>query len=440
MNYFDYIFDFLQAIDNFFWSYIGFTIICSSGIYLTIKSKGKQFKVLTNFRRTFKDLIEESRDQTLDGLHPIKLLFTTAGGKIGIGNIVGVGIAVTYGGPGSIFWMWVASFCGMLIKYSEIYLGVKHRVKNSKNSYNGGPMYYLQDIFGNKFLATISSILLCIYGIEVFQFVTLVDRFEGTFNLDRNLVIFTLLIVCLYSSTGGIKRLSNICSSIMPFFTITYILCCSFIIASNGSDFTKLISQIFQSAFTGQAAIGGFAGSTMLQAAYLGISKAVYAGDIGIGYDSVVQSETRAVSAVKQARLGIVALFLDMIIYTLSCFTIGITGAWHNMTEIEPSEFMSTIFSRYFSFSEIFITSALFFAGFATVIAFLTVGTKSAQFLSPRYGKNAYLIIASAAFVFFCQFSETKAAIIMSVTSVFLVTINIIAILKMRKEIKFNDK
>jgi AGCS family alanine or glycine:cation symporter len=437
---FDIIFDFLEALDNFFWSYVGFTAICFSGVYLTIISRGKQFRVISNFKRTFKDLIEESRDQTLDGLHPIKLLFTTAGGRIGIGNIVGVGIAVTYGGPGSIFWMWVASFCGMLIKYSEIYLGVKHRVRNNSNSYNGGPMYYLQDIFGNKILATIASVLLCIYGIEVFQFVTLVDRFEGTFHLDRDIVIFSLLAVCLYSSNGGIKRLSNICVSIMPFFTIIYLLCCIFIIASNGSDFPKLISQIFQSAFTGQAAIGGFAGSTMLQAAYLGISKAVYAGDIGIGYDSVVQSETRVVSAVKQARLGVVALFLDMVIYTLSCFTIGITGSWYNMTEIEPSEFMSTIFSRYFSFSEIFITSALFFAGFATVIAFLTVGTKSAQFLSPRYGKVIYLLIASAAFVFFCQFSETKAAIIMSVTSVFLVTLNIIAILKMRKEIKFNDK
>ena len=435
----DIIFEILAKIDNFFWSYIGFSIVCISGVFLTIFSLGKQFRVLFSMRKIVKELLEESKDKTKAGLHPIKLLFASVGGMIGIGNIVGVGIAVMIGGPGSIFWMWVASFCGMLIKYSETYLGVKHRVPNGKGSYNGGPMYYLQDVFKSKFWAKLAAFLLCIYGVEVFQFVTLVDRFEHTFKIDRDIIVYSLLAATLYSASGGINRLATICSAIMPFFMGIYLIACSYIILSHYYALPSLFAEIGTSAFTGHAAIGGFAASTMIQTAYLGSSKAVYSGDIGIGYDSVVQSETRVASPIKQARLSILALFMDTIICTLSSLTIAVTGAWYKLQHIEPSDVMSTIFSDYFPFSEYFLTAVLFFAGFTTVIAFFTVGLKSANFLSEKYGKKIYFVLGTFAFIFFSHFSEEKVVIIMSLTSVFLVTLNIIAIIKMRNEIKFYE-
>jgi len=439
MTMFDYFFNVLSELDSFFWTYIGFSIIIIAGFYLTIISGGKQFRVLFNIKKTVSELLHESRDKTKAGLHPIKLFFASVGGMIGVGNIVGVGMAVMIGGLGSIFWMWVASFCGMLIKYSEIYLGVKHRVKNGKGSYNGGPMYYLQDAFKSKFWAYLSAVLLCIYGVEVFQFVVLVDRFEHTFHFNREIIIFSLLIITIYSASGGMNRLANICTAIMPVFLLTYLVGCLYIILSHAPELPTLFADIVKSAFTGQAATGGFAGSSMMLAAYIGSSKAVYAGDIGIGYDSVVQSETRVASAVKQARLSIIALFMDTVICTLSTLTIAVTGAWHRMQHIEPSELMSTIFAEHFPFSEYFLTIVLFFAGFTTVIAFFVVGTKAAEFLSPKYGKIIYLICGVSAFITFSHFSEEKVMLIMSVTAVFLVMLNITAIIKMRKEIKFYD-
>ncbi len=436
MNAVDYFFYILAELDSFFWSYIGFVIICLSGLYLTFKSKGEQFRVLFNIRKTINMLLADAA-KSKEGLHPFKLFFASVGGMIGVGNIVMVGIAVMLGGPGTIFWMWVASFCGMLIKYSEIYLGVKHRVSDGKGSFNGGPMYYLQDVFKSNFWAILSAILLCIYGVEVFQFTTLVDRFETTFSLNRDLIVYCLLAATLYSASGGINRLANVCVVMMPFFLIAYLIACSYIILVNADLLPALIIHIFKSAFTGQAAVGGFAASTMLHAAYLGTSKAVYSGDIGIGYDSVVQSETRVLCPINQARLSIIALFMDTVICTFSSLTIAITGAWHRMQDCEPSEVMARIFGEYFPFSEYFLTTVLFFAGFTTVIAFFVVGTKAAMFLSPKYGKITYLIYGATSFVFFAHFTEEKVAIMMNVTSVFLVILNIVAIIKMRKEIKF---
>ncbi|MDX1916727.1 MAG: amino acid carrier protein [Rickettsiaceae bacterium] len=444
LEIFEHIFSVLAIIDNLFGSYIGFTAICTCGIYLTILSRGKQFVVLFNIRSVIRDLMHESRDSTQAGIHPIKLLFASVGGMIGIGNIVGVGFAVMVGGPGSILWMWVASFSGMLIKYSEIYLGIKYRVKSKDNkTYNGGPMYYMQKVFKTSFFAYLSAFLICIYGVEIVQFVVLVNRFESSFHIDRNILVYSLLLLSLYASSGGVSRIASICTYFMPVFLLIYSFACLFIIFSNYQDLPKVIVEIFHGAFTGHAAYGGFVGSAMINTAYLGSSKAVYSGDIGVGYDSVMQSETRVASPIKQARLSIIALFMDTCICTLSCLTIAVSGAWYKSNHLEPSDIMSKIFGEYFSYSEYFLTLVYFFSGFTTVIAYFTVGLKSAKFLHEQYGQIIYYLFGSSCFILFSYFSEEKAMIIMSITSLMLLTINIFTILKVRKEIKFyeeNDK
>lgn len=441
MGYIENVFLFLEIIDDFFWSYIGFAIICIAGFYLTVKSRGKQFSVLFNISKTLKDLIEDcENNKSSGGVNPIKLLFTSVGGMIGIGNIVGVGLAVMLGGPGSILWMWVASICGMLIKYSEIYLGVKHRVLNDEGGYNGGPMYFLQDIYSTKFLALFAAFLLCIYGVEVFQYKVLVSRFENSFGLNKEFVILALLAATFYASSGGIKFLSDVCTLIMPFFLVIYIIACVYIIGLHYEYIPSMFADIFYSAFNGQAAIGGFAGSSMIYAAYMGSSKAVYSGDIGIGFDSTVQSETSAESPVKQARLSIVALLMDTTICTLTSLTIVATKAWQNFDDISPAEVIPKIFDEYFPYSDIFLTSLMFFAGFTTVIAYLVVGSKAANFISEKYGKKIYYSYAVFAFIFFSYFNEEKVVLVMSVTSVFLVILNITTILKMRNQIRFEDE
>lgn len=430
------ILEYLKIIDEFLWSYIAFSIICLIGLYLTFISKGFQFKVLGQFKSTIKDLFEESKKNEI-GISPIKLFFTSAGGSIGMGNIIGIGTAVMIGGLGSIFWMWIASFFGMLIKYSEIYLAIKHRTPNSKGGYNGGLMYYCKIAFKSKIPAYISAILLCFYGAEVYLFLVLVDRLDQSINLDRWIIIAMLLITVMYSVLGGIKRISNICSIMMPIFIIGYSGICLYIIISNYACLPSIFIQIFTTAFTGQAKIGGFIGSTWLLSAYLGMSKAVYSGDIGIGYDSIVQSESKIVNPKKQAKFAIYALFTDTLLCFMTSLVIAVTGAWYTLNHLAPSNVMSHILSGYFSLAEETMTILLLVAGFTTVIAYLLVGIKSAEFINKKLGKYVYIIYSIIAFIVFSYLDQENVITFMSIAGGLLIVLNIITIIKLRKEIEF---
>jgi AGCS family alanine or glycine:cation symporter len=434
------IFQYLSQIEQFFWSYIGFALICISGAYLTVYSKGFQFKTLFHIKQILKALIHENKYDHNRGINPLKLYFASVGGMIGVGNIVGVGVAVSLGGPGSIFWIWVASFCGMLIKYCEIYLGVKYRVVNSQGSYDGGPMFYLTQAFSGitgKVLAYLSAILLCIYSTEIFQFTVIVNNFHGLFAVDKNYIIAGLLLIVLYVGVGGINRLANICSILMPIFITSYVSICLFIILLNITVLPEALFQIVRSAFLGQAAIGGFLGSTMIFCGYQGISAAVYSGDIGIGYDSVIQSETRVVNPKRQAQLSIYALLSDTFICSMTTLVIAVTKSWHQIPAIEQTKLMTGVLKKYIPYSDIFMTLVLFFAGYTTITAFLAAGQKGAKFISPKYGARAFIAIASLAFVFFAHSPPAKAKTVMQIAGGMLILINTIAIIKLRKQIDF---
>lgn len=431
----------VTLLDSFLWSYILWILILAVGLYLTIISRGLQFRALFNFRKNIKAIYSEASDSSREGVHPFKLYFASVGGMVGLGNIVGISVAIMIGGPGSIFWTVIASISGMLLKYSEIFLGVKHRIKNNQGGFDGGPMYYLKDAFGGnivgKFLPVLAAVMICVYGVDTLQFLILVDRIESTFELNRMLVILSLLLIVFYSSIGGIKRLANICTYIMPFFMLAYIFIASYIIISNASMLPEFFSLVVQSAFTPLAEIGGFAGSSMILAAYLGMSKTVYSGDIGIGYDAIVQSETRIVNPRKQAMLAIYALLTDTLICLLTNTMVGVTGGWYRLNEIKPSDVVATIIGEYFSYSELFMTFLLFFAGFTTLIAYLAAGIKCANYLYPRHGKNIYLLYAIFAFIFFSNLSQDKLIVFMGAVSGILVLINIAGIVKLRGEIDF---
>ena len=437
MSIMDSIFSIIIFLDDFYWSYIGWVLITGTGIYLTFISRGLQFRALFNFRSNIKNIYSEANSSDNGGVHPFKLYFASVGGMVGLGNIVFISVALMIGGPGSIFWTILASLSGMLLKYSEIYLGVKYRIQNPDGGFNGGPMYFLQKAFKPKIFAYIFAFLLCLYGVEISNFLIIVDRLEHSFEFNRYIIILCLLVAVIYSSIGGIRRLANICSVIMPVFMLGYILFATYIIACNASLLPEFFKTVLVSAFTGHAQLGGFVGSSMILSAYLGISKTVYSGDIGIGYDSIVQSETRIVNPCKQATLAIYALFTDTLICILTNTMLGVTGAWYTLNHFDPSDIVAQLLSGYIPYSDLFMTLLLFFAGFTTIIAYLAAGMKCAQFINPEYGKTIYLLYAIFAFIFFCNFSQTNVMIIMSLLSGLLVLLNVSGILKLRKDIEF---
>jgi AGCS family alanine or glycine:cation symporter len=429
-------FSYLEVIDTFFWSYIGFTLVVLSGIYFTVSSKFFQFKVLTQLRKTVTDL-HLAAGKNPHGIHPLRLYFASVGGMVGLGNIVGVITALILGGPGGLFWLWMASIFGMLIKYAEIYLGIHFRVKNDRGGYDGGPMFYLKKAFNNKSIPIFVSILLCIYGVEVYQFLIITDTLTTTFSLNRVLVIIGLLAAVLYTALGGISRLANICTILMPAFMVTYVIMCLWVIGNHASEIPGVLGTVIHSAFNGHATLGGFAGSTFILAAQHGIARSVYSGDIGIGYDSTIQSETQIHQPAKQARMAIFALSTDVIVCTMSMLVVLVTGVWHTTEPLQASQFVATALGMHFPYIESFMAIFFFLAGFTTIIAYFAVGMKCARFLLPRWGNKLYLIYGISAFAVFSFFDQSKVILIMSLSGGLLMMFNLFGILKLRKEIRF---
>jgi len=356
---------------------------------------------------------------------------------IGIGNVVGIAMAVQLGGPGALFWVWMAALVGSIIKYSEVFLGLKHRVPNDQGGFDGGPMYFLRRAFQNRWLPGFAAILLCIYGIEIYQFSVVTESLSTNYDLNRYLVIGGLLFVVLYASMGGIARLGTVCSWLMPVLITIYLSMCLWIIFQELAVLPALLNMVFVSAFNGHAAIGGFAGSTMILAVQYGISKAAYSADIGVGYDSIIQSESSTIYPERQARLAVLGVCIDNLICTISILVVLITGVWQE--SIEGSHLVQTALSHYFPYMHLFMPILLFILGYTTMIAYFCIGIKCARFLSPRYGFSIYVIYGAAALLLFSFFDQTKAAIVMSIAQAFLLITNLLAIFKLRHELSFAE-
>lgn len=434
-HFIDTFFIALSAIDRFFWSYIGFIVLFASGLYLTVISRGAQFKILFSFRACIRDLLQHPAKYSSRGIHPIRLYFASVSGMVGLGNIVGIITAVTIGGPGALVWLWLANLPSMLVKYSEIYLGIRYRVPNESGGYDGGPMFYLKKAFKSPAVPWAASVLLCVYGVEVFQFDVVSDTVAKTLNMPKLLVIFLLLGGVFYTVIGGIRRLSQVCGFLMPIFIVIYFGMCLWIIGCNLSALPGVLATVLHSAFSGHAAVGGFAGSSAMLAAQQGISRSVYSGDIGIGYDSIIQAETRAVLPQQQARLGIFSLLTDALICTMSILVVLVTDIW--TLPLDPSAYVATALARYFPCADLFMALFLFIAGFTTIVAYLSVGLKSAASLYGKTGRRVYLLYALCSFLFFSFFEQEKALLVMSISAGLLILLNISGILRLRAFIRF---
>jgi AGCS family alanine or glycine:cation symporter len=431
-------FSIVDNIQEFLWQYVNFFLILTIGLYFSIKSSFFQFRVLSRLRQTIRLLSSASSKQNA-GVGPIRLYFTSIGGAIGLGNVVAVVTTVSIGGPGGVFWMWVAVFAGMLVKFGEVYLGIRYRQPNASGGYDGGPMYYLGNAFKCKFAAPLFCVFVCIYGVEIFQFRVIEDVVADTFGINRWLVMAFLLAITVYVTLGGVNRLSLICVVCMPIFLVTYTALCLFIIASGDESFLSLLRQIFSSAFTGQAAVGGFAGSTFLVAAQHGMANAVYSGDIGIGYDSIIQAETRLSDPGIQARTVVFSLLTDCFVCTMTVMVALSSGAWKG---VHANEFalITSALKPYCANVQYFLAVFFFLIGWTTILGFLAVGMKSAKFLSATNGKKFYLAYAIAMFLLFSFVEQSQARLIMYLSGAFLMLMNITAIFILRKDIDFGDR
>jgi alanine or glycine:cation symporter, AGCS family len=424
----------LDSISGFLWAYPAIILIAIVGLYFTIYSKLVQIRGLPQVVRAFFGFLFQRRSAQ-PGIHPLAAFFASIGGAIGVGNVVVICAAIQIGGPGALFWTWVTAFLGMTLKYSEVYLGMRYRIRNQSGSYDGGPMYYLPKAYGVKWIATLAAILLCVYGVEIFLFSELTASFETNWGLSRYIGIPVLLALVLGACLGGIGRVGKISSALVPLFVVLYLGMSLWVIGANFTRLPEVFSLVMKSAFTGHAPLGAFGGASWLLAMSQGAARGCYSGDIGVGYTSVIESESRTLRPARQASLAILGIFLDTLICSLSVGLVLITGVW---TEQMPTGgLVQAALGRYFPHMHLFMPFFLFLLGYSTLIAYFVVGMKCAKFLLPRHGKTLYIFYGSLALVLFGCFESYKALVVMTFTGALLLLINVVGFFLLRKEVRF---
>ena len=430
------IFQQLEFFENSLWAFVAVPVILLLGFFLSFQSG---FVQITQFPKVIKTFLGFMfiRDKEKGSVHPLQAFFACVGGCVGIGNIVGITTAVQIGGPGALLWIWVTAIAGTMIKYGEVFLGIRYRVSNPEGGYSGGPMYFLQRVFKGSFVPNLVCLLLCVYGVEVYQFNVIVNSVNINLGINPYIVLTVLLGLVIFAGSGGIRRVGNISGFIIPFFVLVYMSMGLWVIIQNFHQIPDVLKVMFNTAFTGHAAIGAFIGSSTTQAISQGVRRGCYTGDVGVGYASVIHSESFVKIPEKQASLVIFDIFLDtFMICSTSVMIILVTDLWHQ--PINSSLLVQTALAQYFPYMEWFMPLFLFLLGYSTINAYFCVGLKCAQYLSPKRGKVLYYGYAILALAAFALVDTAQAQSVMTVAGGLLLVLNCYGIFRLRHEISYN--
>lgn len=429
--------DLFLNFENALWGYLCVPAILLLGLVLSIQSKFAQIRNLPGAIQTFWSFLRPSDEQKKKGVPPLKAFFACIGGSVGVGNVVGVCTAVQIGGPGALFWIWVTALAGAIVKYSEVYLGMRYRVSDGKGGYAGGPMYFLRQAFNKPWISSLVCVLLCLYGVEIFQFSVVTSSIATNLNINLYVVVAIFLGLVLFAGSGGVSRVGNISSALIPVFVTLYAGMGLWVLFHNLEHVPRVFGQVFAAAFSGHAALGAFVGSTILATVSQGVRRGCYCGDIGIGYASVIHSETSATVPERQASLVIFEIFMDtFIICTTSVMLVLVTGVWQE--PLEGIMLVQTALGKYFPYMHYFMPFFLFLVGYATINAYFCVGLKCAEYLMPRYGRRLYYAYAVIVLVAFSFLNSILAQSVMTIAGGLLLLINSVGIFLLRRRVSFD--
>lgn len=380
--------DLLQNISDFIWGPPLLILQVGTGVYLTLRLRLLQiFKLPLALKYVFgKD--EEENDEGAEGdVSSFGALCTALSATIGTGNIVGVATAVKAGGPGALFWMWIAAFFGMATKYAEGVLAIKYREVDENGNMAGGPMYYIQNGLGLKWLAKIFAVLgigVAFFGIGTFgQVKSISDAASITFKVPLILTAVIVTVLVALVTLGGIKRISRVSEKVVPFMAGIYILGAVLVLICNYSAIPEALSIIIRSAFNPQAALGGAAGITVQIALQRGVGRGVFSNEAGLGSAPIAAAAAKTKSPVRQGLISMTGTFFDtIVICTMTGLAIVLTGAYSS--PLEGAALTTAAFEAGLPFAVIgkyIVNIGLIFFAFTTILGWNYYGERCAEYL-----------------------------------------------------------
>ena len=385
----------LNAIDSFMWGPPLITLLVGTGIYLTVRLHLLQvFRLPLALRLIFK-----AQNKGEGDVSSFKALCVALAATVGTGNIVGVATAVKVGGPGAIFWMWMAAFFGMATKYAEGLLAVKYRSVDAKGDIAGGPMFYIRNGMGEKWkpLATffaIACILVAYLGIGTFpQVNAIVDSMELSFGFPKVATDAILTFFIAAITIGGLQSIAKVASGIIPFMAFLYIAISFGLLVANIDQLPAAVALIFTDAFTGSAAAGGFAGSTVMMTMQNGIARGVFSNESGLGSAPIAAAAAKTKYPAEQGLISMTGTFIDtIIICTMTGIALVITGVWQG--DAAGAAMTSAAFAAtYGTVGSQLLTIALALFAFTTILGWNYYGERACIYLFGTKGVLPYRLI-----------------------------------------------
>ena len=372
----------LKALDAFVWGPPLLLLLVGTGIYLTIRLGLLQ---LVRLPKAFQLIF--TKDKGHGDVSSFAALCTALAATVGTGNIIGVATAIKVGGPGALFWMWMAAFFGMATKYAEGLLAIKYRTKDANGAVAGGPMHYILLGMGEKWrplaiFFALAGVLVALLGIGTFtQVNSITESIQNTAQVNPAITALILSIFVGIAVFGGLKSISKVSTAVVPFMAIVYILGTLTVILFNIEKVPATLALIFTSAFSPVAAVGGFAGASIRMAIQNGVARGVFSNESGLGSAPIAAAAAKTNEPVEQGLISMTGTFIDtLIICTLTGLTILVTGVWSgdlNGVALTQSDF-STVFSY---FGPALLTIFLVLFAFTTILGWNYYGERCFEFL-----------------------------------------------------------
>lgn len=369
-------------INAFAWGPPMLILLVGTGFWLTINLRGLQFTKLGHALYLALVKRKEDTDEPGDITH-FQALMTALAATVGTGNIAGVATAIAIGGPGALFWMWITGLVGMATKYAEAILAVKYREVDENGEMCGGPMYYISKGLNMPWLGTMFAIFASVaaFGIgNMVQANSVADAVEATFHIPFWATGAVLMGLSAIVILGGIKSIAKVTSTLVPVMIFFYVAAALFIIFSNIAEVPAALMFIVKQAFNPTAAVGGFAGATIMMAIRFGVARGVFSNESGLGSAPIAAAAAQTKSPTSQALVSMTQTFIDTIIVcTMTGLVLILTGAWSNGQT--GAELTTTAFNTGMPGGGYIVTIGIILFAYSTILGWCYYGEKSIEYL-----------------------------------------------------------
>jgi AGCS family alanine or glycine:cation symporter len=397
--------DFLSSASGFVWGpYLLIPLLLLTGLYLTLRLRGIQFKRL--WPALYLALIVRHEKDADGDISHFQALMTALAATVGTGNIVGVATAIAAGGPGALFWMWMTGLVGMATKYSEALLSVKYRTTDHRGEQAGGPMYYLRAGLGGGVVAKVLGgsfavfASIAAFGIgNMVQSNSVADAVERSFGVPEWATGLVIAIALALVILGGIRSIGRFTGVFVPFMIALYMLGCGAVLVLEAGRIPGAFALIFEGAFSGTAAAGGFLGAGVAAAMRFGVARGIFSNESGLGSAGIAAAAAQTREPVRQALVSMTQTFIDTIVVcTFTGVAIVATGAWESGND--GAQLTQMAFVSGLGGGDWIVSVCLSLFAFSTILGWCYYGERSIEYLAGERSIVPYrLLFVIAAFI-----------------------------------------